>query len=83
MTKKYRVLAIQIGDGWISTDNEEVGEADDRAEAIALVKSLGYHVLVEGEGGSVDCYDAEDAPGIYGIEPDGRGAISVTYEVTA
>ena len=74
----YRVLAIAAGENWTG-QAEEVGEANTKEEAVALVKRLGYPVLVEGEGGCVDCYDAEDAPSVYGIEVDGRGAISVTY----
>ena len=75
----YRVLAIATGENW-QGEAEEVGEANSKEEAIALIKRLGYPTIIDGEGGCVDCYDAEDAPGIYGIDADGRGAISVTYK---
>jgi hypothetical protein len=57
-----------------------LGTAENADEAIQIVKAAGFAIIPESEGGSYDTYDAEDAPDIYGYEPDGLGAISITVK---
>lgn len=44
------------------------------------LSDAGYTIVEEGNGGSYDKYDAEDAPGVYGFKPNGMGGISITVE---
>lgn len=77
--KASHVMAVPCGDTWTG-EPKLVGEADTREEAIAVVKAIyGDRVIIEGEGGTVDFYDNDDAPGVFGSPQDGRGAWGVTY----
>lgn len=53
-------------------------DAYSMKDALRIVRENGFTVIEEGDGGSYDSYDASDAPGIYGYEPDGYGAYSIT-----
>lgn len=76
---EYHLFAAPV----TATTNEpviEVGIGETIEDAIAACRAAGYTVIEEGNGGSYDRYDAEDAPGVYGFEPDGLGGISITVE---
>jgi len=77
--KTFHVIAIPT-DADATYEGALIGSAQTEDEAIALCKSEGYVVLTEGEGGNIDCYDAEDAPRVYGYEADGLGAFGVTVQ---
>lgn len=75
---KLHVIAVPT-----HTDSMDEGvmlsaEVSTKEEAVAAVIAAGYTVIPEGNGGSIDRYDAEDAPGIYGYEHDGMGAYGIT-----
>ena len=56
----------------------KIGVAGTKEEAVRLCRTEGWEPFLDGEYGSVEQYDADAAPRVYGYEPDGMGAISVT-----
>ena len=54
----------------------------DEATAIALLREAGYAVVLEGDGGHIASYDAEDAHGTIGAT-EGHSGICVTVEPEA
>ena len=77
--KKFHVLATPTTDEGFG-QNIKLGLAETKQQAINICIDAGYKVIEETEGGSVDQYDAEDAPFIYSFDDDGIGAISVTVK---
>ena len=63
----------------VATHNGRIiGEASSKTAAIRACRDAGFSVIGEGNGGSIDFYDAEDGPRVQGYEPDGRGVWIVT-----
>ncbi len=54
-------------------NDEIIGEAETKDEAIGVCRASGYDVIPEDDGGNIDFYDAEDGPYVQGYIPDGRG----------
>lgn len=54
------------------------GTADSVRLAIVRARVGGYDVITDDRGGHCRYYDAEDAPRIFGYEPDGLGAYGIT-----
>ncbi len=80
--KKFHVFATPTTEEGFG-ENINLGLAETKEQAIEMCIDAGYTVIKETEGGSVDQYDAEDAPFIYSYDADGVGAISVTVKNTA
>lgn len=79
MTTKYHVFALPTyTDGFGSTS--DLGFAESIQEALQICIDAGYSVIADDDGGSVDVFDAEDAPFIYSYREDGFGAISITVK---
>ena len=74
-TTTRKVLAIPTHAAG-TDDAIDVGFASTEAEAVRVIEAAGYSVL--DYGGNCDFYDAEDAPGIYGMDLDGHGVIAIT-----
>ena len=82
MTKPiaYHVFAIPT-DANGTYEAIDVDCADTADEALTMVAAAGYRIIPEGDGGTVETYDADDAPGVVDFDRDGFGAIGVTVEV--
>ena len=57
----------------------DCGIAQSLTDAKRLIRAAGYKIMAV--GGSIDRYDAQDAPGVYGYKPDGLGAIGITVRI--
>jgi hypothetical protein len=76
---KPHVYAIPTGNSYVG-EGKLIGDAATLDDALALIRSAGYTIIEEGNGGNYDRYDAEDAPGVFGYEADGVGAFGITIE---
>lgn len=81
--RTHHVSIRLAGDGWTEQGPLIRACARDKDEAIQVAREQGYAVILDGEDGSIDTYDAEDGPGVAGYDADGFGVIVITVEPLA
>ena len=77
MTTTSHVFAMPANEDHLE-DAVLIGTAETMQQATEAIQAAGYVVLAEDDCGCHDHYDADDAPRIYGYEPDGLGAYGIT-----
>lgn len=79
MTTKNHIFAIPTHADHTG-DAIAVSRAHTIKHAVEAVQCANFVVIAEDDGGCHDHYDADDAPGVYGYEPDGLGAYGITVK---